>query len=107
MQALPPRDEGPRPAASSCGACGLADRCAATAPRARGPLRGAPLVVASLLHFMVPALLALTGAAIAGGSAMRQLCGGLTGLLLGMMVATAVARRYADSIDREACFEPR
>ena len=107
MQALPARGTATRPAADVCGACGLADRCASTAPPASGPLRGASLVVASLLHFLVPAFLALTGAAIAGGGALRQLCGGLAGLLLGMLAATAVARRYADSIHRKACFEPR
>jgi hypothetical protein len=48
------------------------------------------------------------GAAIAGHDAVGQLLGGATGLLLGMIFATAVAHRYVtDSADREACFEPR
>ena len=64
-------------------------------------------MLASLIHFLLPAALALAGAAVAGGGPARQLCGGLLGMLLGMMVATMVARGYAAARDREACSEPR
>ena len=107
MQAVRTSGPGPASAASVCGGCGLADRCAAAAAPHRGPLVGLSLVLASLLHFLMPAAVALAGAAIAGSDPLRQLCGGLIGLLLGMLVGTTVARRYAATRARESCFEPR
>ena len=90
-----------------CRACRLADLCAAGPPPARGPYRGAPLVVASLLYFLGPAALALLGAALAGDGSLRQLVGGAAGLLAGMLIAAVAARRQAAPAAREDCFEPR
>lgn len=108
MAALPKNGTMSSSQAGACGGCRLVDRCAGDRLEARGPFRGVSLVVASLLYFLLPAVLALVGAAIAGHDAVGQLLGGATGLLLGMIFATAVAHRYVtDSPDREACFEPR
>ena len=98
---------GESPTASSCGDCRLADRCAAASTDTSGPLRGASLVGASWLYFVVPALLALVGAAVAEGGAVRQLIGGAGGLALGMLAANVAARRLAAFAAREECFEPR
>jgi len=107
MAALPTSRGGRSPGAVVCAGCGVADRCAGAAPRARGPLHGTALVAASLLYFLLPALLALTGAAVGGDETVQQLGGGLAGLLLGLLIATAAARRWSATVGRETCFEPR
>ena len=64
-------------------------------------------MLASLLHFLLPAALALAGAAVGSGSSLRQLSGGLAGLILGMLIAALAARRQSAALDGENCFEPR
>ena len=91
----------------ACDCCRLSERCAGASTAASGPFRGVSLVGAALLYFLVPALLALVGAAVAGGDAVRQLIGGGGGLLLGMLVANLGARVHPTLAARERCFEPR
>lgn len=92
---------------AACGGCRRADLCAAASPGTRGPFRGASLVVASLAYFLAPAGLALLGAVLAGGDAVRQLLGGAVGLLLGMTGAALGARRHAAARAGEDCLDPR
>jgi hypothetical protein len=65
------------------------------------------MVAASLLYFLLPAVLALTGAAVGGDDAVQQLGGGLAGLLLGLLLAAVAAHCWAAALGRETCFEPR
>ena len=107
MASLARNGIGSGPVVTCCDACRLADHCAADPARPRGPYQGASLVVASLLYFLGPAALALLGAALAGEGSLRQLLGGVAGLLAGMLTAAALARRQAADAAPEDCFEPR
>ncbi len=57
------------------------------------PMRGGSLSRAAAAYFLLPVGLGITGAALAGGSHLGQLLGGALGLVAGMALATAVARR--------------
>ena len=94
-------------ATSRCGGCRLADRCAVAPAADDAPLCGTSLVGASLLYFLLPALMGLLGAAVGGGGPVGQLLGGAGGLALGMVVTSVGARLHAAHLSRERCFEPR
>lgn len=93
--------------ANRCGGCLLAERCGAAIGQPGGPFRGATLVGAFLLTFLLPAAIGLLGAAVTAGDPVRQLLGGAGGLALGMLAARLAMRRRSVALDPEDCFERR
>ncbi|HUS90617.1 MAG TPA: SoxR reducing system RseC family protein [Phycisphaerae bacterium] len=75
------------PCGPGCTRCGVHEP-----PTGASPLEGGRLVAASLGVFMLPLVLAIVGAAVAGGEGTRQLLGALGGLVVGLAGGVCVAR---------------
>lgn len=67
-----------------------------------GPFRGSSLAIHSLLTFLLPLALAVTGAWLAGHNPASQLTGGVLGLMAGMVIVRFYAAARSRSHRGEA-----
>ena len=76
----------------ACSGCPIGD-CPADQGHDDSPLSGGRLVLASMVLFLGPCILAIAGAAWFRGNEWEQFCGALAGLGLGIAAATVAAKR--------------
>lgn len=75
-----------------CGGCSV-EGCSARVEPSNAPLRGATLTLAAVFVFLVPVILAIAGAVLAGPGAEPRSLGAFGGLLLGMVLTALAVHR--------------